>query len=53
VDAIHDSDDPLPAVFDIASRVGEYMRYPRKFLGDMAFKQTHVLAAVTASCGVL
>ena len=53
VDAIHDADDPLPAVFDIASRVGEYMRYPRKFLGDMAFKQTHVLAAVTASCGVL
>ena len=53
VDAIHDSDDPLPAVFDIASRVGEYMRYPRKFLADMAFKQTHVLAAVTAGCGVL
>jgi predicted ATP-grasp superfamily ATP-dependent carboligase len=53
VDAIHDSDDPLPAVFDIASRVGQYMRYPRKFLGDMAFKQTHVLAAVSAGCGVL
>jgi predicted ATP-grasp superfamily ATP-dependent carboligase len=43
VDPIHDSDDPLPAVFDIASRVGHYMRYPRKFLGDMAFKQTHIL----------
>ena len=54
VDAIHDFlDDPLPAVFDIASRVGQYMRYPRKFLGDMAFKQTHVLAAVSAGCGVL
>ena len=53
VDAIHDSDDPLPAVFDIASRVGEYMRYPRKFFEDMAFKQTHVLAAVAAGCGVL
>ena len=47
------SDDPLPAVFDIASRVGQYMRYPRKFLEDMAFKQTHVLAAVSAGCGVL
>jgi predicted ATP-grasp superfamily ATP-dependent carboligase len=39
VDAIHDSDDPLPAVFDVASRVGQYMRYPRKFFSDMASKQ--------------
>jgi predicted ATP-grasp superfamily ATP-dependent carboligase len=39
VDAIHDSDDPLPAVFDIASRVGQYMRYPRRFFGEMAFKR--------------
>ena len=39
VDAIHDAEDPLPAVFDIASRVGGYMRYPRKFLGDMAFSE--------------
>jgi D-aspartate ligase len=53
VDAIHDSDDPLPAVFDIASRVGQYMRYPRKFLTDMAFRQTHTLAAVSTDCGVL
>jgi D-aspartate ligase len=53
VDAIHDSDDPLPAVFDIASRVGQYMRYPRKFLGEMALNQTHMLAAVSAGCGVL
>lgn len=42
VDAIHDSDDPLPAVIDAASRVGQYMRYPRKFVADMAFKQAHV-----------
>jgi predicted ATP-grasp superfamily ATP-dependent carboligase len=53
VDAIHDADDPLPAVFDIASRVGQYMRYPRNFLREMAFKQTNVLAAVSAGCGVL
>ena len=53
VDAIHDSDDPLPAVFDIASRVGQYMRYPQKFLEDMALKQTHILAAVSAGCGFL
>jgi len=38
--AIHDSDDPLPTAFDIASRVGQYIRYPQKFLKDMAFKQT-------------
>ncbi len=38
VDAIHDSDDPLPAFFDIASRVGQYIRYPQKFLKDMAFQ---------------
>jgi D-aspartate ligase len=53
VDAIHDSDDPLPAVIDAASRVGQYMRYPRKFVADMAFKQANVLAAVSAGCGVL
>jgi hypothetical protein len=41
VDAIHDTDDPLPAVFDIACRVGQYVRYPRKFLEDMALKRTH------------
>lgn len=41
VDAIRDSDDPLPAVFDMASRVGQYMRHPRKFLRDMVFKQPH------------
>jgi hypothetical protein len=39
VDAIHDSDDPLPAVFDVASRVGQYMRYPQKFFSDMVSKQ--------------
>jgi D-aspartate ligase len=39
VDAIHDSDDPLPAVFDVASRLGQYMRYPRRFFGEMAFKR--------------
>jgi predicted ATP-grasp superfamily ATP-dependent carboligase len=53
VDAIHDSDDPLPAVFDIASRVGQYIRYPQKFLKDMAFQQTYVLTAALAGCGVL
>ncbi len=42
VDAIHDSDDPLPAVFDAAWRVGQYMRYPQKFFAEMAFKQTHI-----------
>jgi D-aspartate ligase len=53
VDAIHDSDDPLPGVFDIASRVGQYMRYPRRFLGDMAFRQPHVMVAASAGLGVL
>jgi predicted ATP-grasp superfamily ATP-dependent carboligase len=53
VDAIHDSDDPLPAVFDIASRVGQYMRYPQKFLEDMALKQTPIVGAVLAGCSVL
>lgn len=53
VDAIRDSDDPLPAVFDVASRVGQYMRYPQKFLGEMALNQTHVVAAVSAGCSVL
>ena len=53
VDAIRDSDDPLPAVFDIASRVGQYMRYPQKFLGEMALSQTHIVAAVSAGSGVL
>jgi D-aspartate ligase len=41
VDAIHDTDDPLPAVFDIACRVGQYVRYPRKFLEDMTLRRTH------------
>lgn len=53
VDAIHDSDDPLPGVFDAASRVGQYMRYPQKFLTEMAFRQAHVLAAVSAGSGFL
>ena len=53
VDAIHDSDDPLPAIFDVASRVGQYMRYPRRFLGEMAFEQSHILAAVSAGFGIL
>lgn len=53
VDAINDSDDPLPAVFDAASRVGQYVRYPRKFLAEIAFKQANVLAAVSTGCGAL
>ncbi len=53
VDAIHDSDDPLPAVIDVASRVGQYIRYPQKFFSEMAFKQSHVLAAAVAGCGAL
>lgn len=53
VDAIHDSDDPLPSVIDVASRVGQYIRYPQKFFSEMAFKQAHVLATAVAGCGVL
>jgi len=53
VDAIHDSDDPLPTVVDAASRVGQYMRYPRKFLAEITFKQANVLTAVSAGCGAL
>jgi biotin carboxylase len=37
VDAIYDPNDTLPGVFDIASRLGQYVRYPQKFLKDMAF----------------
>lgn len=53
VDAIQDSDDPLPAVLDAAARVGQYMRYPKKFLTEMAFKQANVLAAVSTGGGLL
>jgi D-aspartate ligase len=53
VDAIHDSDDPLPGVFDVASRVGQYMRYPRRFLGEMAFRQSHVMAAASVGLGAV
>lgn len=53
VDAIHDPDDPMPGVFDVASRIGQYMRYPRRFIGEMAFERSHAMAAATAALGVL
>ena len=53
VDAVRDTDDPVPALIDAAQQVMRSIRHPRAYLRHMASKNTSVFWATAMAAGAL
>ena len=53
VDAVRDTDDPVPALIDAAQQVMRSIRHPRAYLRHMASKNTSVFWTTAMAAGAL